>query len=203
MASITPEAIAQVMNKGALANCQKYWPLIVEELKRRRKNKASFQVALLATIAVESPSFSPINEIGGPKYFHRMYDPQSPDPRRRRVAKVLGNTEPGDGALFHGRGFVQITGRGNYRGYGKELGLPLETNPDLALEPSVAVSILVEYCLDHGMDVWADRAFRTDDDDRFPEELCTRKLRKLVNGGYTHYEKFKRAWDKLKRHVLA
>jgi predicted chitinase len=57
----------------------------------------------------------------------------------------LGNTEPGDGWKFHGRGFVQLTGRYNYERYGKALGLDLANHPDLASEPANAAKIAVQY----------------------------------------------------------
>ncbi|MGJ7493423.1 XVIPCD domain-containing protein [Variovorax sp. ZT4R33] len=57
----------------------------------------------------------------------------------------LGNTEPGDGWKFHGRGFVQLTGRYNYERYGKALGLDLVNHPDLASEPANAAKIAVQY----------------------------------------------------------
>jgi len=57
----------------------------------------------------------------------------------------LGNTEPGDGWKYHGRGFVQLTGRDNYAHYGKALGLDLVNHPDLAAEPANAAKIAVQY----------------------------------------------------------
>jgi putative chitinase len=53
----------------------------------------------------------------------------------------LGNTEPGDGARFIGRGYLQITGRANYREMGQRIGLDLEAEPDRAAEPQIAVQI--------------------------------------------------------------
>src|SRR5262249_24913671 len=48
----------------------------------------------------------------------------------------LGNTKPGDGRRFKGRGLIQLTGRANYTQYGKLLDLDLVTNPDLTHEPT-------------------------------------------------------------------
>lgn len=56
----------------------------------------------------------------------------------------LGNNQGGDGFKYRGRGYVQLTGRANYHKAGKILGVDLEHNPDLALEPEVAVRILVQ-----------------------------------------------------------
>lgn len=191
---ITPEDITNTIG-SSIQNTRRYWPMIVDELIRVKRNKLSFQCALLATIGVECGGFRPIEEIGGPKYFHRMYDIEGDRPE---VARDLGNLEPGDGIRFRGRGFIQLTGRANYRGYGRALGVDIENNPDLACEDDWAVKILVKYSVDHGLDVWADRAWKTTDDAQFPEDFCLRKIRRLVNGGLRHYDKFKQFWLKFK-----
>ncbi|MBD1929708.1 VCBS repeat-containing protein [Trichocoleus sp. FACHB-90] len=56
----------------------------------------------------------------------------------------LGNTEPGDGPRFKGRGYVQITGRANYTNWSERLGVDLVGNPELAADPEIAATILVE-----------------------------------------------------------
>lgn len=63
-------------------------------------------------------------------------------------AKQLGNTKPGDGWNFRGRGLNQLTGRANYAKYGKMIGVDLESNPDLANDPAVAAKLAVAYMKD-------------------------------------------------------
>ncbi len=54
------------------------------------------------------------------EYFHRMYDPESPDPDRAKLAKKMGALH-GDGVIFYGRGYPQITWRPNYLKFEKIL----------------------------------------------------------------------------------
>lgn len=76
-----------------------------------------------------------------PNYFTKKYD-KTKNPRK---AKILGNTKPGDDAKYHGRGYIQLTGRDNYRQAQQALDLPLVNQPELAADPQIAAKIAVWY----------------------------------------------------------
>lgn len=57
----------------------------------------------------------------------------------------MGNTDPGDGYKFRGRGAIQLTGKDNYAAAGKDLGLDLVNNPELAKDPDNAGKIAAWY----------------------------------------------------------
>jgi putative chitinase len=59
------------------------------------------------------------------------------------LKKNLGNKYKGDGYKYRGRGYIQLTGRYNYMLAGKELGIPLEQQPDLAADPVIAANIAI------------------------------------------------------------
>jgi predicted chitinase len=108
-----------------------------------------------------------VHEFGNAEYFTKHYEGRAD----------LGNAVVGDGIKYAGRGFIQITGRRNYRNYGRAVGQDLEGNPDLALQPLVSAKILARYFKDHGVSTAADNADWV-------------RVRKLVNGGTNGLAKF-------------
>ena len=89
-------------------------------------------------------TMKPIREYGGSRYFTRMYDITGGRPH---VARRLGNLSPGDGALFSGRGFVQLTGRANYADWEKRIGADLTSchaAADKVLSLPIATQILFD-----------------------------------------------------------
>jgi predicted chitinase len=60
-------------------------------------------------------------------------------------AKSLGNDKVGDGAKYVGRGYNQLTGKGNYKLIGTNIGVDLVNNPQLMETPSVAAKAIASY----------------------------------------------------------
>lgn len=86
-------------------------------------------------------TMQPIAEMGGNSYFTRMYDPLGSRPD---LARRNGNTTPGDGIKYRGRGYVQLTWKTNYEKAGRKIGVDLVNNPDRAMEPAIAARILTD-----------------------------------------------------------
>lgn len=91
----------------------------------------------------------------------------------------LGNTQPGDGRRYKGRGPIQLTGRANYRSFGRALGLPLEEQPQLASRHDVGWRIAGLYWQQRGLNELAD-----------VEDFVT--ITKRINGGLNGLEDRKR-----------
>lgn len=117
--------------------------------------------AFLAQVGHESGSLVYSKELGGPTYFSKY------DGRRD-----LGNTQPGDGAKFCGRGLIQVTGRANYKTCSQSLfgDDRLLDTPELLEQPEWAVRSAVWF--------WTSRSLNNlADADRFTD------LTRRINGG--------------------
>ncbi len=120
---------------------------ILDEWERRKLTDLRWLAYMLGTTKWETDhSMQPIKEKGGVKYYTRMYDPQG---ERPVLARRNGNTTPGDGAKYCGRGFVQLTWKNNYTTITKLLknagiDADLVDSPDLAMQLNIASFILFE-----------------------------------------------------------
>lgn len=82
----------------------------------------------------------------------------------------LGNTQKGDGVRYKGRGPIQITGRANYRKYGRIIGINIEKYPELASNPCIGMRLALEYWKAKNLNVYADS-----------DDILT--ITKRINGG--------------------
>lgn len=114
----------------------------------------------LAQAAHETDQFRTLHEYWGPTPAQRRYEGRAD----------LGNSQPGDGYRYRGRGIFQLTGRFNYRQIGEALKLDLENNPALAAEAAVSVQIACYYWKVRDLNKLAD----ADD---------VREITKKINGG--------------------
>lgn len=116
----------------------------LQKAAKRAGIKGTELAQFMAQMKHESWDFERMKEKAQPgvkDYYAKRYDMKySP-----KTAKILGNKHVGDGARYHGRGFVQLTGRDNYRMAGDALGLDLLKNPELASKPEIAAKIAVWY----------------------------------------------------------
>ncbi|MEM7061558.1 MAG: DUF4231 domain-containing protein [Cyanobacteria bacterium P01_B01_bin.77] len=168
---VTPNEVSQIL-ECSLEDCKVYLPGILAAMKKYDISDTSVLIGLLATIRIETGGFKPVHEWGGESYWKR-YEERAD----------LGNVNPGDGVKYHGRGYIQLTGRANYRTYGQKLGVNLEENPDLAMDPEISAQVLACYFKERGVD----EAARASD---------WRRVRKLVNGGYHGWDVFAKYVDR-------
>lgn len=92
-----------------------------------------------------------LHESGRLRYFQEIASGTAYEGRRD-----LGNTHPGDGVRYKGRGPIQVTGRANYAWAGRELGLPLEDQPLLAARHDIGWRIAGLYWRSRGLNGLAD-----------------------------------------------
>jgi putative chitinase len=106
--------------------------------------------------------------------------------------KDLGNTQPGDGVRFKGRGYIQLTGRANYQKFSKFCGEDCVSNPDLVANKYPMMS--AAYFFDSNK-LWTIC-------DKGATENDVKAVTKRVNGGYNGLEDrqkhFTHYWSLLK-----
>lgn len=93
----------------------------------------------------------------------------------------MGNGPPasGDGWKYRGRGPIQLTGRANYKSIGLFLGIDLESQPDLALDPKYLMLVLTGYWAKGQLNGYADAGNFTG-------------LTRGINGGLTNLDERQR-----------
>ncbi len=142
--------LQQIMPKLPQAKRQLYLPFLNKVMEIYEIDTPLRASAFLAQLAHESGELRFMEEIWGPTAQQKRYEPPSD------LARRLGNTQPGDGFRYRGRGPIQITGRANYKKYGDLLRVDLVGNPDLAATPQYAFSTAALFWKTNGLNELAD-----------------------------------------------
>lgn len=103
--------------------------------------------AFIAQVGHESGQLRYVREIWGPTAQQAGYEGRAD----------LGNTVPGDGSKYRGRGLIQITGRANYAACGEALGLDLVNQPTLLEQPQYATMSAAWFWSTRGLNTLADQ----------------------------------------------
>jgi len=168
---LNPEVIQTWFPGAKQADVAKYAPPLLEALRKAGwQNDAKMITYTFATIAAENDHFTPCGEVvsttGQYANTTNLDRPFSRYDENIATALKLGNSIYGgldcvrlqemhgdpvvdnrNGELYRGRGFIQLTGRANYRKYGEAIGIgdDLEKYPDMAENPNLASLLLVAY----------------------------------------------------------
>ena len=89
--------------------------------------------------------------------------------------KDLGNTQPGDGPKFKGRGFLQTTGRVNYQQFKDAFGVDVISDPEKLAEPENAAKSAM---------FWFHKNAKKVEKMSGGDWSNTKGVTKAVNGGY-------------------
>ena len=143
--AVTLAQLVAIMQAPEL-RCRLYLPHLVWGMGRYEITTLARQACFLATIGHESGGLRFATEVWGPTPAQERYEGRAD----------LGNTEPGDGAKYRGRGLIQITGRSNYRQAGHALGVDLEHDPAQLAEPQLAAVSACWWWQAHGCNALAD-----------------------------------------------
>jgi len=159
-----------------------------EVLLKKAAEKAGIQgqelAAFLSQCAHETMDFKHLKEIGGSLDF-KKYDPRFAPSK----AKRLGNTKPGDGAKYKGRGYIHLTGKYNYGAASKAIygDDRLVKDPSLVEKPEIAAKTAVWF--------WQNRV-----QDKVKNFTDVKDVTKGINPGLKHLDQRQ---DKFKNFQVA
>jgi putative chitinase len=183
---LTPDQLNRATGCGALRAAHFCGELNAAML-RFKIDTAQRTAHFLAQVVVESGNFSRLEEnlnysaerlcVVWPSRFKSVAD-AAPYARNSEAlannvyAGRLGNTQPGDGWRYRGRGLKQLTGRANYAAYYSYSGVDVVAHPEFLLEPLQAAYSAGWFWKTNGCSALADAG-------------DVRGLTQRINGGLT------------------
>ena len=155
MKPLNAETLAQIM-PYAKAKAALYAPFLDAAMREFDINTPARQASFLSQVGHESGQLRYVRELAsGAAYEGR---------------KDLGNTQPGDGERYRGRGLIQITGRANYTAAMMALDVDVVEHPELLETPVLACRSAAWFWESHGLNELADTGDQI-------------KVTKRINGG--------------------
>jgi peptidoglycan L-alanyl-D-glutamate endopeptidase CwlK len=178
---VTVAIVSEMFPFTPIGNIKANLPAVLDALVPPRLDDRPMVLMALATIRAETESFRPVAE--GQSRFNTSPNGHPFDLYDHRAD--LGNRGSPDGERFRGRGFVQLTGRDNYRRFGAVIGLGegLSENPDQACDPPIAARLLAAFLGAH--EIAIKQALLEGD---------LKHARRLVNGGSNGLDRFTDAY---------
>jgi len=158
--SFSVATLQRVFPLLSASKAAEYFPHLETAMNQGGINSCLRRSAFLAQVGHES---------GQLRWFEEFASGEAYEGRRD-----LGNTQPGDGKRYKGRGPIQITGRANYRAAGQALGVDFENNPTLASRPEWGFKTATWFWNSRGLSSYADKGTQADFD----------VITKRINGGY-------------------
>jgi len=139
---LSPADLMAIVPTLSMAEATEIAPYLDSAMAEASINTPLRQAAFIAQIAHESMGFKAMEELASGDAYEGRTD--------------LGNTQEGDGRRFKGRGFIQLTGRANYTQCGKDLGLDLVGQPELAAQLSNAARVAAWFWTTRDLNTLAD-----------------------------------------------
>jgi putative chitinase len=155
--NLTAAQLRAIMPELPEARARECIPYLNQAMQQAQIDTRLRRAAFLAQLAVESAELRFFEELGTGEAYEGRED--------------LGNTRPGDGRRYKGRGPIQLTGRVNYRAAGVDLDLDLEDSPELAARIDVGFRVAGWFWTTRGLNALADAG-------------DFREITRRINGGY-------------------
>lgn len=163
-AAPAPQAVASpaALPGADQANVTAWLPDINAAMAEAGIDTPQRAAAFLAQVGQETAGFDTLTEYSDGSDYNGRAD--------------LGNTQPGDGQKYKGRGGLQLTGRHNYELASQALGVDFVNHPELVADPQYAFATAAWYWTSHNLNDVADKTNPKD-----PASIDP--VSKIINGG--------------------